>query len=435
MLKLCDRIFIDGKIRKITKKDIDEVLRQNNMFAEESLRVIGLAFRDLPRLKNYDVSSVENKLIFVGLVGMIDPPREHVDQAIKQCAEAGIRVIMITGDHPTTAKAIARKIGLLKEGEIVLTGADLEKMSDEQLDSQIENIRIIARAMPIQKTRIVKALQKKGHVVAMTGDGVNDAPALKKADVGIAMGIIGTDVSKEVAKAILVDDNFNTIVNAIAEGRNIYDKIIKSTKYLLSCNVGEIVSVFLAILLKFPLPLIPLQILLMNLLTDGIPALGLGSENAEDDVMKRPPRDPKENPIRREMFMLILFFGFAMGLGTLFVFAMYQDKGLSYSQTMAFTTLVMFEMFAVMSARSFAGFKKINPFSNMWLLLGIMTSITLQFLVIYIEPLQKIFGTVPITLTDWLIILGVSSFGFIFMEMSKFFVKEHFEKRDMIIKA
>ncbi|HGJ64130.1 TPA: cation-translocating P-type ATPase, partial [bacterium] len=426
LLDACDRILINGKIRKINKRDKDIILQQNNMFAEQSLRVLGLAYRDLPKLKKYDISNVEHHLIFIGLVGMMDPPRDNVDQAIKQCTEAGIKVVMITGDHPTTAKAISRQIGLLQDGDIVLTGAELEKMSDAELDDQIENIRIIARAMPIQKTRIVAALQKKGHVVAMTGDGVNDAPALKKADVGIAMGITGTDVSKEVAKTILVDDNFNTIVNAISEGRNIYDKIIKSTKYLLACNVGEIVSVFLAIILRFPLPLVPLQILLMNLLTDGIPALGLGSENPEDDVMKRPPRDPKENPINREMLMLILFFGFAMGLGTLFVFAIYQDKGLSYAQTMAFTTLVMFEMFAVMSARSFAGFKKINPFSNKWLSLGIFTSISLQFAVIYIGPLQKVFGTVPITWMDWLIILGVSCFGFIFMEMSKFFVKEHF---------
>lgn len=433
LLDACDRILIDGKVRKITKKDRDTILRQNNMFAEQSLRVLGTAYRDLPKLKKYDISNVENHLIFIGLVGMIDPPRDNVDQAIRQCTEAGIKVVMITGDHPTTAKAISRQIGLLQDGDIVLTGAELDKMSDEELEKQIENIRIIARAMPIQKTRIVNALQKKGHIVAMTGDGVNDAPALKKADVGIAMGIIGTDVSKEVAKTILADDNFNTIVNAIAEGRNIYDKIIKSTKYLLACNVGEIVSVFLAIILRFPLPLIPLQILLMNLLTDGLPALGLGAENAEDDVMKRPPRDPKESTISKEMLWLILFFGFAMGLGTLFVFSMYYagPDTLPYAQTMAFTTLVMFEMFAVMSARSFAGFKKINPFSNKWLTLGIMTSVLLQLAVIYITPLQGVFGTVSITWMDWAIILGISCFGFIFMEMSKFFVKEHFRKKNI----
>jgi Ca2+-transporting ATPase len=433
LLNACDRILINEKVRKITKKDKDTILRHNNIFAEESLRVLGAAYRDLPRIKKYDISTIENHLIFVGLVGMIDPPRDDVDQAIRQCTEAGIRVVMITGDHPATAKAISKQIGLLQEGDIILTGADLNNMSDEELGKQIESIRIIARAMPIQKTRIVAALQKNGHIVAMTGDGVNDAPALKKADVGIAMGITGTDVSKEVAKTILADDNFNTIVNAIGEGRNIYDKIIKSTKYLLACNAGEIITVLLAILLGYKfLPLIPLQILLMNLLTDGLPALGLGSENAEDDVMKRSPRDPKENPITREMLILIIFFGIAMGLGTLFVFDMYLARGnISYAQTMAFTTLVMFEMFAVMSARSFASFKKINPFSNKWLTLGILTSISLQILVIYFAPLQNVFGTVSITWIDWGVILGVSCFGFILMEMSKFFVKEHFRVKNI----
>lgn len=426
ILNNCSYILINEKVRKITKKDKDIILRQNNEFAENSLRVLGMAYKNVSKFKKYTIDTVEKDLIFIGLVGMIDPPRDNVSQAIMQAENAGIRVIMITGDHPTTAKSIARQIGLLKEGDMVLTGAELENMSDDSLEKQIDSIRIIARALPIQKTRIVSALQKRGHIVAMTGDGVNDAPALKKADVGIAMGIIGTDVSKEVAKTILVDDNFNTIVNAVAEGRNIYDKIIKSTKYLLACNTGEIASVFFAMILRFPLPLIPLQILLMNLLTDGLPALGLGAENAEEDVMNRPPRNPKENPINKEMFILILLFGVAMGLGTLFVFNMYIDSGLKYAQTMAFTTLVMFEMFAVMSARSFASFKKMNPFSNSWLILGILSSIIIQVAVIYIVPLQIVFGTVPITFMDWLVIVAVSSFGFIVMELSKLFVKPHF---------
>jgi P-type Ca2+ transporter type 2C len=426
VLKMCTHILIDGKIRKITKKDVDIILKQNNAFAEDALRVLALAYRDVSGIKKYEIANVEKNLIFVGLAGMIDPPRENVKEAIQQCDSAGIRVMMITGDHPTTAKAIARQIGLLCDGDIVLTGSELDKLSELELEQQIDNIRIIARALPIQKTRIVDALQKKGHIVAMTGDGVNDAPALKKADIGIAMGITGTDVSREVAKTILVDDNFATIVNAIAEGRNIYDRILKSTKYLLACNVGEVTTVFFAVLLGFPLPLITLQILLMNLLTDGLPALGLGSEPAEMDVMKHSPRNPKDNPLTREMLMLIMIFGTAMGLGTLLAFSLYYQSDLKLAQTIAFTTLVMFEMFAVMSARSFASFKKMSPFSNKWLAFGIMASVGIQLLVVYTPFLQRVFGTVPLTFTHWLIILGISCSGFVMMEISKFFVKEKY---------
>ena len=427
VLRICSKIMVNGKIRAITKKDRDEILKTNNEFAEDALRVLALAYRDVSKLKKYDIVTVEKDLVFVGLTGMIDPPREGVKEAIAQCDSAGIRVMMITGDHPATAKAIARQINLLRDGDIVLTGSDLDNISDLELERQIDNIRIIARALPIQKTRIVDALQKKGHIVAMTGDGVNDAPALKKADVGIAMGITGTDVSKEVAKTILVDDNFATIVNAIAEGRNIYDRILKSTKYLLACNVGEVTTVFFAVLMGFPLPLITLQLLLMNLLTDGLPALGLGSEKAEEDVMMHSPRNPKQNPLTKEMLWLIVIFGIAMGLGTLFVFSLYYQTDLKLAQTMAFTTLVMFEMFAVMSARSFASFKKMLPFSNPWLTLGITASVSIQLLVVYNPFLEGVFGTVALGWVHWAVILGVSCFGFIMMEVSKLFIKEKYE--------
>jgi len=436
ILNMCDKILISGKSRKITKKDKDMILQTNNEFADNSLRVLALAYKNAGSIRKYEISSVEKNLIFIGLVGMIDPPREGVKEAIAQAEEAGIKVMMITGDHPATARAIARDIGLMKEGDMVLTGMELDALSDLELEERIDNIRIIARALPIQKTRIVDALKKKGHIVAMTGDGVNDAPALKKADVGIAMGINGTDISKEVAQTILADDHFVTIVNAIAEGRNIYDKIIKSTKYLLSCNVGEVTAVFLAIVFGFPLPMIPLQLLLMNLLTDGVPAIGLGAENAEDDVMKRAPRNPKDNPLTKEMTWLIVIFGLAMGLGTLFVFSLYQNTNIQLARTMAFTTLVMFEMFAVMSARSFASFKKISPFSNKWLTMGILFSIIVQVAVIYVAPLQAMFQTVPLGINEWFIILIISSFGFIMMEVSKLFVKEHYNtpvKKEVIL--
>ncbi len=428
MLKICDKILINGKEIKITKKHIDKINETNNAFASKSLRVLALAYKDVSKLKTKEINTVEKDLVFIGLVGMIDPPRDGVKEAIAQCNDAGINVIMITGDHPATAKAIGEQIGLLKGNDIILTGAELDKISDEELAEKIDDIRIIARAMPIQKTRIVSALQKKGHIVAMTGDGVNDAPALKKADIGIAMGITGTDVSKEVAKAVLADDNFTTIVNAIAEGRTMYDKIIKSTKYLLSCNMGEIVAIFIAIVAKLPLPMLPLQILMMNLLTDGLPALGLGSETAEEDVMQRPPRNPKEHPITKQMLYLIIIFGIVMGLGTIFVFNLYLHKELALAQTMAFTTLVMFEMFAVMSARSFMPIfnLKHHTMPNKWLILSVIASILLQIAVIYLAPLQKVFGTVALSLGDWGILLAVSCLGFIVMELSKIFIKEKF---------
>ncbi len=424
ILDICNEILENGKIRRITPDDKEKILNINNSFAENALRVLGLAYKELPNLVEYNLDNVEKNLVFVGLVGMIDPPRDEIKEAIKQCREAGIDVMIITGDHAVTAKSIAERIGLFIEGDTVLTGDDIGNMTDEELEERIKNVRIIARALPIQKSRIVDALKNNGHIVAMTGDGVNDAPALKKADIGIAMGITGTDVAKEVSKTILVDDNFATIVNAISEGRNIYDKIIKSTRYLLSCNTGEIVAVFLAIILRFPLPLIPLQILLMNLLTDGLPALGLSSEQPDTDIMKRPPKDPKGNTLSGDVVTMILIFGLVMGTGTLYLFSFYLDSDLRLAQTVAFTTLVMFEMFAVIGSRSLLPFRKLNPLSNKWLLLGVTSSIIIQISLIYWQPLQSVFGTVPLTLNDWVGILAVSSLGFVVMEMSKFFIRE-----------
>ncbi|MDP2749356.1 MAG: cation-translocating P-type ATPase [Nanoarchaeota archaeon] len=434
LLKTCDRILENGHVRKLTKEDIHKILDMNNSFAERALRVLAFAYKDMPTTKavskeskesnEYIIDDVENDLIFVGLVGMIDPPRDEVKKAVEECRTAGIEVMIITGDHAITTKAVASKIGLMNEGDIVLTGEELDKLSDEDLIEKIDKIRIIARALPIQKLRIVDALQKKGHIVAMTGDGVNDAPALKKADIGIAMGITGTDVAKEVSNATLVDDNFATIVKAVSEGRNIYDKMIKSTRYLLACNMGEIASVFIAVILSMPVPMVPLQILLMNLLTDSLPAMGLGMEKSENDVMKRPPRDPKENPITASMFTLIIVFGLIMGVGTVYMFNIYLAEGLTKAQTVAFTTLVAFEMFAVLSSRSlYLSWRDLNVFSNIWLIGAVILSFGIQVLVIYVEPLQIAFGTTNLLFIDWLRILGIASLGFIVMEISKLFVK------------
>lgn len=426
LIKRCTKILDDGKIRAITKKDITKLNEINILFANKALRVLGLAYKDVSNLKKYNFKNIEEDLVFVGLVGMIDPPRDEIKQAIADCKSAGIETMIVTGDHATTTIAVAKQIGIYKKDDVVLTGKDVEEMSDLQLENIIDKIRIVARVLPIQKLRIVSALQKKGHVVAMTGDGVNDSPALKKADIGVSMGITGTDVSKEVSKAILVDDNFATIVNGIKEGRNIYDKMIKSAKYLLSCNAGEIFTVFFAILLGFPLPLLPLQILLMSILTDDFPALGLGFEKGEPKIMKRPPRVPNENPISRKLFLSIIIFGFIMGLGTLLLFNSYLPFGLSKAQTVAFTTLVMFQVFAVVSSRRlYSGFRHLNPFTNKYLSGAIFLSIAIQLIVIYFPPLQIVFGTVSLALIDWVKIIVVSSLGFIIMEVSKlFFQKE-----------
>ncbi|MFH1409196.1 MAG: cation-translocating P-type ATPase [Nanoarchaeota archaeon] len=422
LLKACDRIWQDGRVRKLTKTDRDKILAMNQSYAEGALRVLGLAYKELPK-GTYTINNVEKNLVFVGLVGMMDPPRDEVKDAVARCRTAGIQVMVITGDHAVTTQAVASKIGLMKKGDVVLTGGDLSNMSDEELEKIIHKVRIIARALPIQKSRIVDILQKKGHIVAMTGDGVNDAPALKKADIGIAMGITGTGVAKEVAKATLVDDNFATIVNAIHEGRNIYDKMIKSAKYLLSCNAGEITAVFMAIMLRFPLPLLPLQILLMNLLTDDFPALGLGFESGEEGVMERPPRDPKEKPITKHLFISIVIFGLIMGLGTLFMFMQYKDIDVSKAQTVAFTTLVLFQMFAVMSSRTlYSSLRHLNPFSNLWLFGAVVISLVIQVAVVHIPALQTIFGTVALAGIDWLKIIGISSLGFFMMEISKVFL-------------
>ena len=431
LLEKCSQIFSNGKVRKINPSDKKKILEANNRFAADALRVLAFAYREISntkgRKKEYDIESVEKDLIFIGLAGMIDPPRDEVKEAVLKCRKAGIRVMVITGDYAETAKAVAEQISLYHEDDLVLTGAEIDKMSDEEMERKIEGIRIIARALPIQKLRIVDALQKKGHIVAMTGDGVNDAPALKRADIGIAMGITGTDVAKEVSEGILADDNFATIVNAVEEGRNVYDKIIKSTRYLLSCNAGEVAVVFASILTRLPLPLLPLQLLMMNLVTDGLPALALGTEHGDKNIMQRPPRDPKDKPINRQMLILIIVFGMLMGLGTFLLFKAYYVKtgNLAYSQTVAFTTLVILEMFAVFGSRSLEPFGKINPFSNKWVTFAVLSSVLIQLAIIYLKPMQTLFGTVPLAASDWIWIILISFAGYWIMETSKFFMKSN----------
>ncbi len=410
VLKLCNYIYINGKAKKLTEQEKKEILETNNEFADDALRVLGFAYKTIVN------TEPEKNLVFVGLQGMIDPPREEVKAAIEKCKKAGIKVIMITGDHEITAKAIAKEIGLTGKS---ITGQHLDEIKN--LESVVEEIAIFARVDPEHKLKIIDALKKKGHIVAMTGDGVNDAPALKKADIGIAMGITGTDVSKEASAMILTDDNFASIVNAVEEGRGIYDNIKKYVEYLLSSNLGEILTIFVAIVIGMPLPVVAIQILWINLVTDGLPALALSVDPNEPNIMNRHPKSPKEGIITNFMTLKLIITGIVMMLSTLIVFKIYNPKlNLIYAQTMAFTILVILQMFNVLNTRSEkTSVFKIGVFTNKYLILAIASSIALQFVIIY-TPLSRFLKTAPLSFFDWVIVTLVSSSVLIVGELVKY---------------
>lgn len=409
ILEKCTQIYINGKIRELTDEDKEKIHKANEDFAKDALRILGFAFKETDTIK-----PTEDNLVFVGLQAMIDPPREEVKEAIKKCRRAGIKVVMITGDHKLTAIAIAKELGIAGK---TLTGRELDEIKD--LHQLVEEISIYARVSPEHKMQITEALKKNGHIVAMTGDGVNDAPALKDADIGIAMGITGTDVAKEASDMILTDDNFATIVNAVEEGRTIYNNIQKFVTYLLSSNLGEVFTIFTAIMIGLPLPVLAIQILWINLMTDGLPALALGIDPPDIGIMERKPRAKEKNIVSARRFIWMVMIGLIMMVATLGVFYFYNLKeNLDYARTMAFTTLVMLQMFNVMNCRSdhTSAFK--NFFSNIWLLLAILTSTALQVLIIY-TPLRNIFNTTIISLSNWGYILLVSSSVLIFGEIVK----------------
>lgn len=342
---------------------------------------------------------------------MIDPPRKEVKPAILACRQAGIKTVMITGDHANTATAIAKELELLPESGRAVSGSELNQMTQHELEKQIEEIYVFARVTPEHKLRIVKAFQSRGHVVAMTGDGVNDAPSIKAADIGISMGISGTDVTKEASSLVLMDDNFATIKAAIDEGRNIYENIRKFIRYLLASNVGEILVMLFAVMLKMPLPLVPVQILWVNLVTDGLPAMALGMDTSEEDVMKRKPRNPREGVFARGLGYKIVSRGILIGLVSLiaFLFAYHNDPdNLTYARTMTFTTLVMAQLIHVFECRSEKSIFARNPFENKYLLFAVLSSVLLLLIVVYWPPLQPIFHTTALGVLDWLIVLILS---------------------------
>ena len=404
ILDSCERQWTaDGETRldAASRNELVETVRH---MASEGLRVLAVASKAGATLEN-----AERDMTFLGLVGMIDPPRPEAKAAIQTCEQAGIRVVMITGDHPITAHAVARELGLLKAGRVT-SGAELEAMSEAELERQVENIEVYARVSPAHKLRVVTALQKKGHVVAMTGDGVNDAPALKKADIGIAMGITGTDVAKEAAAMMLTDDNFASIVAAVEEGRGIYSNIKKYLMFLLSSNIGEIGLMGGAMLLGLPLPLTAVQILYVNLATDGLPALALALDPPEADLMRRKPGNPRKGIFTRPVVTLMMVGGVWSMLVNLSLFAWALNSGRSVAEamTMTFVSLVLIQFFKAYNFRSDRLSVLNRPFANTWLNWAISWEFVLLLVVVYVPSLHKPFGTFSLSVVDWAIVVGLA---------------------------
>jgi len=411
LLDLCSHHYQNGLAVPLGERDRREILSACAEMGARALRVLAFACKELAGEKE-DYTEEENKLTFLGLCGMIDPPRPSAVSAVHTCRRAGIRVAMITGDHQVTARAVAGEMGLLARGGRVVTGREMDAMSDEELSRLSGEVAVYARVSPRHKLRIVRSLKQAGHVVAMTGDGVNDAPAVKEADIGIAMGINGTDVTKEASSMVLADDNFSSIVAAVEEGRGIYDNIRKFIRYLLSCNTGEVLVMFLAVLGGMPLPLLPIQILWINLVTDGLPALALGVDPADRDIMSRQPRSPLESIFANGLLWRTLGSGLFIALVTLAVFWFpWSGAGkLDLARTMAFNTLVMAQLFFVFTCRSeHHSILELGLFTNPKLVLAVLCSAGLQLAVTYLTFLQSIFHTVPLNPVQWGVILAVAS--------------------------
>lgn len=400
LLKRCSNCYSGGQIVPIFSKK-DDINEQNNQMAEKALRVIAVAYKDVEKLP--EMQDVEKDLIFCGLIGMIDPPREGVKEAVRTCRRAGIKTVMITGDHLQTAKAIAKELGILKRGDLAIDGETLERMSQHELEQNIMDYSVFARVSPEHKVRIVKAFQSTGAVVAMTGDGVNDAPALKNADIGIAMGKGGTDVAKNAADMILLDDNFVTIVEAVKQGRNIYDNIKKAIHFLISTNIGEIVTIFFGLVLGIKSPLLAIQLLWINLVTDSLPAIALGLEKEEENIMSRLPRNPKKNLFADGLWWKIIIEGAMLGMFTLLAFSIGNRLySVEVGRTMAFLTLGILELVHSFNIKSEESIFKIGVLENKYLVGALVLGVILQVIVVIVSPLAQIFSLVPLTGIQWL---------------------------------
>jgi Ca2+-transporting ATPase len=420
LLEVSERVWVNDHIEPLDKAWCDRIMEANNELAQKGVRVLGVAVKSLETLPDESgQASLEEGLIFVGLTGMIDPARPEVKDAVATCRNAGIRPIMITGDHPLTARYIAEELGIASDGRI-LTGQDLARMPEAELEGAVKEVNVYARVSPEHKLRIVRALQKNGQIVAMTGDGVNDAPALRKSDIGVAMGITGTDVAKEASDMVLLDDNFATIVSAVEEGRTIYDNIRKFFKYTMTSNTGEIWVMLVAPFLGMPLPLLPLQILWVNLVTDGLPGLALGIEPPEPDVMSRSPYDPKESFFGRGLGWQIVWIGVLMGLVSLGLGFWLWSVDHPYWQTMVFTTLTLSQMGNALAIRSRReSIFKIGFLSNKALLGAVALTLVLQLAVIYVPFLQDFFNTDALSLRDLGLSLVLSTVVFWAVEAAK----------------
>lgn len=420
ILSVCDRIETADGVREITTSDIVDLQKRNEAMAESALRVLAMAYRPMDAVSN-EMEEVERNLIFVGMVGMIDPEREEVIGAISECRSAGIRPVMITGDHKVTALAIAKKIGIFRDGDLAITGTDLEKLDDAYFDANVDKYSVYARIAPEQKERIVTAWQKRGEIVAMTGDGVNDAPALKKADIGVSMGITGTEVAKDASDMVLQDDNFVTIVSAVSEGRRIYDNILKTILFLLSTNLGEVILLFITSIFNMGIPLLPIHILWINLVSETFPALALSLDPAAKDVMSKSPRGKGKQFMDRGMIWRISYQGLMVTAITLTAFIIGKNQGgEALGQTMAFTSLIMAKLVHAGNLHSNTESRfKFNILDNKPLIFALLMSLVLTLAVLLVQPLMTAFEFVSMNLNQWGIIVLLALVPLVVVELFK----------------
>lgn len=427
MINKCDRIYKNGKIERLSEEEKRKIQDQNTQLANDALRVIAVGYREFEFMRK-DVTNLEENLIFVGLIGMIDPPREGVKEAVKTCKKAGIKTVMITGDHIATAKAIAKELGILEMGDMAITGAELDNISDNELTRNIASYSVFARVTPEHKVRIVKAWQKTGAVVAMTGDGVNDSPALKNADIGIAMGKGGTDVAKNASDMVLMDDNFVTIVQAIRQGRNIFDNIKKAIHFLIATNIGEITTIFIGLLLGLQSPLLAIQLLWINLVTDSLPAIALGLEKEEKGIMERKPRNSKKSIFADGLWSKIITEGIMLGVLDLFIFSLGNNLyGIDVARTMAFVSLGLLELVHSFNIKSEGSILKKGALNNKFLIGSFILGTILQVIVVIIPYFANIFSLVTLNQTQWIYTILISLLPLPIIEMQKWINKIRFK--------